>query len=443
MRGAQLLTLSGFAIAAPLYDMLGRNPGFFSRHHAGAMELVSFAFIVLVVPPLLLLLIEAISLVVGGQNVFEGIHLGIVGALGMTLFLPIAKHLTTGSALAIGTAALFGASLAIAFARYELGRRFVTWASAGSIAFLALFLLTSPAAGVIRSGAVVPIGQRLTFEKTPRIVVLRMDEFPLPTLLRPDGTIDADRFPNFYAFSQRATWYRNATTPDDGTRYAVPAMLSGVRSPLWSDLVPAHHPRSLYTALGGRYKFRGGTEGICPRPVCGRGSGPASGDLSARIGVVRRLARDSAVVFALVVTPPSLSHVLPAPEGLGLDTGTGGAVNLPKTGVGRTSEPDARWVRARGQISAIERGDQPTVDMVSVVLPHRPWTLLPTGKTTPCPTGMSQPCARTVRGHAQFQGCVPLTMPTSYKRVPLTLCSGTCWRVYVKRRCIQTPLSSS
>jgi hypothetical protein len=266
---------------------------------------------------------------------------------------------------------------AVAFAAFVLVRRLATWSALAAPAFLVVFLLASPASGVIRTGEMQPAGPRLGFRRTPPIVVLRFDELPLPSLIRPDGTLDESRYANFESLRRVSTWYRNTTTPSDGTRYAVPAMLTGVAPPLWKDRVAAHHPRSIFTALGGVYAFRGSTEGICPRTICGGDRAEARESWPV---VVRRLATSGSLVYGHIVTPASLDGRLGAAESLGLDVGEG-VGELPRSPVGRTSIPDARWREAVEQISRIAPADPPTVDLVSVFMPHRPWTLLPSGQT--------------------------------------------------------------
>ena len=59
----------------------------------------------------------------------------------------------------------------------------------------------------------------------PPVVVLILDEFPTDDLLRPDGGIDARRFPNFARLASMSTWFPNAFTVYDSTFKAVPAIL--------------------------------------------------------------------------------------------------------------------------------------------------------------------------------------------------------------------------
>src|SRR5205823_976378 len=45
----------------------------------------------------------------------------------------------------------------------------------------------------------------------PPVVMIFFDEFPLRSLLKPDGTVNAALFPNFAWLSKNTTWFRKAT----------------------------------------------------------------------------------------------------------------------------------------------------------------------------------------------------------------------------------------
>ncbi len=81
----------------------------------------------------------------------------------------------------------------------------------------------------------------------PPVVLLVLDEFPTDDLLRPDGQIDAERYPNFAELARISTWFPNATTLYDSTFKAVPMILDAIypRRGTAADL-RSHH-RSIYT----------------------------------------------------------------------------------------------------------------------------------------------------------------------------------------------------
>src|SRR2546426_12057450 len=64
VRGAQLLAASGFALAQPLFDILGKNAEFFAVRGSKPFDIVLFALVVTFAPALALLAVEvAVELV--------------------------------------------------------------------------------------------------------------------------------------------------------------------------------------------------------------------------------------------------------------------------------------------------------------------------------------------------------------------------------------------
>jgi hypothetical protein len=102
------------------------------------------------------------------------------------------------------------------------------------------------------------------------IVMVVFDELPLTSLMGPDGTIDASRYPAFAGLARSTTWYRGATAVHDSTALAVPAILDGryPRAGLRSDVYS--HPANLFTLLERRYEVHASEEatGLCPTSLC-------------------------------------------------------------------------------------------------------------------------------------------------------------------------------
>ncbi|HEY1358291.1 MAG TPA: sulfatase-like hydrolase/transferase [Thermoleophilaceae bacterium] len=105
----------------------------------------------------------------------------------------------------------------------------------------------------------------------PPVVLLTLDEFPLDSLLGPDGRIDAERYPNFAALAATSSWFPDATTVYDETIRAVPAILDA-RLPRPEALnTLADHPQNAFTLFGGAgYRVVASEEAtaMCPRRYC-------------------------------------------------------------------------------------------------------------------------------------------------------------------------------
>jgi hypothetical protein len=165
-------------------------------------------------------------------------------------------------------------------------------------------------------------------ERRPPVVIVVFDEFPADTLIGPDGTIDAARYPNFAALARTSTWFRNAQTVYDSTFKAVPAILDArmPRSGTAPD-VRSHQPSifHLMDRLGyDVIKVESGTA-LCPPRIC-------AGARTRRPGVLKRLA------------------------------GGGRPARLHK------------W------IGAIRDRPRPTFYFQHALLPHEPWIYLPSGR---------------------------------------------------------------
>lgn len=164
-------------------------------------------------------------------------------------------------------------------------------------------------------------------DRRPPVVVVILDEFPADALIRPDGQIDAARFPNFAALARTSTWFRNGHTIYDSTFKAVPAILDArMPRPRTAADVRSHQPSvyHLMDALGyDVIKVESGTA-VCPPWIC-------AGTRTRRPGVLRRLA------------------------------GGGRPARLHK------------W------IGAIRQRPKPTFYLHHALLPHEPWLYLPSG----------------------------------------------------------------
>ena len=168
----------------------------------------------------------------------------------------------------------------------------------------------------------------------PPVVVLVFDEFPADDLLRPDGRIDAERFPNFAALARISTWFPNAHTVYDSTFASVPAILDArLPRPRTAADVRSHQPSVFHLMDGLGYdviKVESSTA-VCPPRIC-------IGARARRPSVLDRLA------------------------------GSGRPARL------------HRW------IGAIRRRARPTFYFHHALLPHEPWIYLPSGRRSR-PTG--------------------------------------------------------
>ena len=112
------------------------------------------------------------------------------------------------------------------------------------------------------------------------------DGLPVKFLQTASGEIDAERFPNFAAFAGESTWYRNATTIHESTRFSIPSILDG-RFPRPGQAADwKAHPQSIFTLLRGRYRMNVWEDAsqVCPPDLCRK---QGSGDVIHRLAFGR------------------------------------------------------------------------------------------------------------------------------------------------------------
>ena len=102
------------------------------------------------------------------------------------------------------------------------------------------------------------------------IVLIVFDELPLVSLLDERRNIDPNLYPNMSALAHDGVWFRNATTVSAYTRWALPAIVTGLRPK--RDAVPTsgNYPDTLFSFLGRTHRFEviESLSAMCPRSLC-------------------------------------------------------------------------------------------------------------------------------------------------------------------------------
>src|SRR5215210_1368493 len=382
IRGAQLLAASGFALAQPLFDLLGKNAEFFAVRGSTPREIVLFALVVTFGPALALLALELLAAAVStlAARVLHHVFLAFLGAV---FGVQALKRVNVdGTAVLIAGAVLIGAALAVAAWRLRPARSFLTLLSAAPLLFLALFLLDSPVSKlVVSSGDAQAAAIRI--RATTPVVFLLFDEFPVIDLQRRDGTIDAKRFPNFAKLAAGSTWFRNTTTLSATTTVAVPAILSGKKPKKGALPIYRDHPNTIFTLLGPRYRMvvTETQTRLCPQHLCKRKEAGAASRLSSLWSDVR-------VVYLHLVAPPALEDELPV---IDESWGNFGSSQVATNASAEDSGPPEVDLRTfyLGRVRDFNRfvasfrrqgTGPPTLYFLHVLLPHTPWLYFPDGR---------------------------------------------------------------
>ena len=275
---AHLAALSAFAVAQPLFDLLGESPDFFAVRGSSRWDIVLFALAVVLVPPAALVAVEALVGLVSKQ-LRQALHLLLVGGLAGVVLVQVLERTTDlrSTRVLLALAALLGAGVALLYRRAPPFRTLLSVRAAAPLAFLIYFLFGSAVSDLTLADD--PDVALASVQARAPVVLVVFDEFPVSSLLDGDGEIDAERYPHFAELAEDSTWFRHASTVSYSTTQAVPAILTGVRPEEAKPPVFASHPRNLFTLLGGEYRpnvVETFTR-LCPDVVCGDSAGGVPG----------------------------------------------------------------------------------------------------------------------------------------------------------------------
>jgi hypothetical protein len=379
-----LAALWALAFAEPLFDLLGRNADFFVARGNGAGDILVFSFAFTLVPPLAMLVAEAVAQRID-RDLRWGLHLTLVALLVAAIALQALKKVAErpGGVL-IALALLVGALAAAGYTRSRFLRGVADVLIPAPVVVLAAFLLFSDVSDLVLPKSEAKAASIRIPSRTPVVEVV-FDEFPVGTLMDPRGRIDARRFPAFAKLAAHSTWYRGATTVAGFTPRAVPAILTGTLP--GEDVLPtsADQPHSIFTLLGGTYRMHVMEEAtsVCPKSLCGD-EGRATG--ASGLG---SLFSDLRVVSEHLLLPNGIREHLPA-----IDTTFGNFANQAGSQAPRVrfapNNADQLAVALRqgtkgdesvrmAQFLAGLRGGR-VLNLIHLMKPHYPWTHFPDGR---------------------------------------------------------------
>ncbi|HJR93535.1 MAG TPA: sulfatase-like hydrolase/transferase, partial [Acidimicrobiia bacterium] len=373
--------LGALAVAQPVLELIGREPGFLVAHEIRPVEIYLIPIILVGVPLVVGLLIALLwRLAPRAGSVAASCALGL-GGTALTLQLLRRVPVPTSVLIALSVAA--GGFGAWAFMKHAAVRSASRALLVMPVLVVAWFILVLPAS--LRAGAAEGWPSAIIeLDRPVPIVVLILDEFPVTSLMDADANLLEEAFPSFARLAADGVWYRNAVTVETSTQRAVPAILTGKRVAV--DLIPtvADHPQSLFTLLSVTHDIQAfePVTGLCPASVCV--TAPPS--LSATVQKWRRFLSDLSVVYGHVALPPSWTTSLPPiDQGWtdfrrrnGVESGSFDLMDRVAENVEGDRRADIeRFLTA---LAPDEDTDRPSMTVAHLVLPHRPWEYLPDGR---------------------------------------------------------------
>ncbi len=380
VQAAQIFGLCGFAVAQPVFDLLGNNATFFVAHDAGAGTIIFFTLVLLFVPPAIVFGVVAIARAISEQVGHWAMTVVVGGLVALTIVPIIDRSQGLSTKVFLALFVVVGAAAGFLYHRFTAAQTFTTYLSPMPLLFAFVFLFASPVNTLISGGDTAAAAEVSGGRNTP-VVMLILDELPLGGLLNSKGELDSVRFPGFAKLASVSTWYPNATTVAAYTNQATPALISGTLHGANELPVAATIPRSLFTMLGGTHPLsvQETVTRMCPKNLC-NSANYSTGDSGS-------LSKDAAIVYLHTVLPNGLAERFGLPA---IDSGWGGFGDNVGTTGGNQPVSAREWaaqIRGDGNRDNAARfrrfarsiDGSPKLSYLHLNMPHVPWRYLPDG----------------------------------------------------------------
>jgi phosphoglycerol transferase MdoB-like AlkP superfamily enzyme len=263
-QAVHLFTLSGFAIAYPVYEVMVSNQGFWVMYQSRWEDLFYlFASISLLWPFLIFVFLGIPTALFSLIGLKALPFLAAVWFLFTCISLQYIKHLHYAEIVISGAFALgltFYYAISIRF------REFISFMTLAALFFPLFYFFRLD----LDLSYKAPSAPQCSSAKPP-VIMLVFDELSLGSLLTKTRDLDKKHFPNFERLRKYSTWYRDATSNAEVTIAAVPALLTG-QYPKDSSTLPTYkkHPINLFTLLAGQgYTIHAEefTTFLCPQEI--------------------------------------------------------------------------------------------------------------------------------------------------------------------------------
>ncbi|MGP0591325.1 sulfatase-like hydrolase/transferase [Nitrospira sp. T9] len=380
-----LFALAGFAVAQPLYDLLGQNPEFFVSYKAGTELIIGMVFVLSVGMALSLMLFELAAWPFG-ERVRNSLHVVFVFGLAfLTVLPPVQRLVDRSDLLIVGFALLIGFLFSVLYVRWHAVRLFLTVLSPVVVAFPLWFLLFTPVGRLVMPDAIEPQADIEINNPVP-VVLIVLDEFNITALLDADGRIDPVRFPNFAALAAQSHWFPNAVATYVETAAAVAGILTGRQPRAGVRLNPTatDHPQNLFTVLGDRYALNvvESLTSLCPHTLCKGKDADAGSSLR-----YKSFFADLAVIYLHIIAPPQMGKQLPPLHaqwtGFGEELFEKGILGKKESRLHldlATKGNTSRETYLTSFLSQIKETTSPVLHFLHVILPHTKYEYLVSGQ---------------------------------------------------------------
>ncbi len=349
-----------------LYSTLVKAPEFFVFHDIRNTSLLLFVFCLSFLAPLLLFVLYLLAGKVG-KHFQQGYRAFVFAVLLTSILMQIARGLSPSIGILVMVCIFFFSLILFSIGYKKVISSYLLFLSP-AILIVPTLLLLNPQIKKLYSSE-TPISTTVVPKNPAPLIVVVFDEFPLVALLNKDLKIDSHLFPNFHSLSQKASFYRNTTTSADQTTYSIPTMLTGRYANAGAVPVPLDYPNTLFTLLQNSYSMQA-TEfatQLFPEKLKDPHSKSSSN--------IAEIISDLSIIYGHVVLPSALSRNLPSIQN------NWGNFKVRQNQIRSPNHRNGRRKTFDDFLSSLESENKPILRYLHILLPHRIWEFLPSGRT--------------------------------------------------------------
>lgn len=244
-----IFAIFNFAVAYPLLERVGQNGWFLVAERASTVDILLVALIPCILIPGILAailgLVQVASAVV--RSVLHVFLIAVFSVIGLQFALGTVTGANLGSPLSMLVVGI-GIAGALLYLYSHAIQFFTMILLLSVIAVPAQFLFMSEVSQILFAGE-PEVAEEITVDSSTPVVVIVYDELPLQSLLDRNLEIDAVRYPNFARLADDSHWFQNATTVQESSRHALPAIATGTFPDISRTPTASQYPRNLFTLL--------------------------------------------------------------------------------------------------------------------------------------------------------------------------------------------------
>ena len=383
-----IAALNSFAVAQPILDRLGANPEFLRLEGYSAIAVISSLLIYLLAAPVFVVsaiaILRWLKMPKAALSVF-GTAATLLFALTINLALRWLQWRFNLRGMGVPDLLLAAISLPLAiggawlYRRCEWPGQLLNIAAIGIVLFpISFFLKPAMQAEIFGMAPKRSVGAQA--ENPVPIVVVAFDGLCAMSLLNEQHDIDAVRYPAFAKLARQSSFFRNATSVHCRTTQAMPAILTGqFPDAVKVSPVESNHPQNLFRLLhdSGQFEmtvFEPLTR-LCPRELR---------VLEKHLSYTEQLSELTSILAQVYLATTF-------PDDFGLLQ-----LRIPRIWFGFVPDESGLQVPSKGLIvygwdaehemqirhftETLAKSNKPRFNFLHLVVPHDPWSHLPSGK---------------------------------------------------------------